>query len=732
MSTAESKKLNIPADATWIGSDHPFDLHEVYLCFRQAFELERAPAAAELWISADSRYKLWVNGAFVGRGPARCYPHAQAVDRVDVAAWLRPGKNAIAAQVYQPGYSHFAYVHRAAAGLLAWLRCDGQPILATGPSWRVRRDPSFASGVPRVSIYGSGVEERDLALDEPWRGVEYDDAGWAAARVVSPAEGGLWAKLEPRAVPPLAERFAPLRLAVARQGRYPAELDSDAHLALREGWALAESRAPDSDADGWFEVALGRDEAAYWLFDLGRGYAGQGCVEIAGASGAERVAISYIDKLKDERAPAEPVISDPRTYCRVRMTDRFRLRSGDQLVEPFGLRGGRFLLIQLVGPSGGALRLRPRMRVSEYPLEVARELRVGDPLLQSVVAICENTFRACLADGFVDCTWRESSQWVGDALPQALIMSAMADDTRPLRRVIELAAQGAYPDGVLPGVVPGEVHAYTVVDYNFMWVELLRLYFTLTRDRAFVSSMWPTLAAMLDRFHQDVNGDGLLISQRGRRLFLDWAPLSRGEPSAVYNLHYLLALRAAIELAEAIDPRSDARQHEHHDTRAPSSCSFEGQSAALWRERAERLRAAARAAFWHAGEWHDDRERATFSQLAAALALLAGAAEPAEAPALLDAIAARSLDPSDDPAPGRMVLASPFMHHYVFEALRAGGRSDAVLEIIRRRWGRWAAAGYPTTWENWSVDFPDGSQCHAFSAHPRYHLAEIARERGGL
>jgi hypothetical protein len=75
-----------------------------------------------------------------------------------------------------------------------------------------------------------------------------------------------------------------------------------------------------------------------------------------------------------------------------------------------------------------------------------------------------------------------------------------------------------------------------------------------------------------------------------------------------------------------------------------------------------------------------------------------------------------------------MVLASPFMHHYVFAALRQHKKFEAVIEIIRRRWGRWVEAAYPTTWENWNVDFPDGSQCHAFSAHPRYHLAEIAKE----
>src|SRR5574341_446600 len=100
-------------DAVWIGSPHPFDLHEVYLCFRSPADWQLAPPQrAELLISADCRYKLWINGQFAGRGPARSFPHAQCVDRLDVTAFLRAGRNLIAVQVYQPGYSFFAYVYR--------------------------------------------------------------------------------------------------------------------------------------------------------------------------------------------------------------------------------------------------------------------------------------------------------------------------------------------------------------------------------------------------------------------------------------------------------------------------------------------------------------------------------------------------------------------------------------------------------------------------------------------
>lgn len=705
--------LEFPESAVWIGSAHPFDLHEAYLCFRSPanWHLERQPDQAELFITADSRYKLWVNGQFVARGPARSYPETQWVDRLDVTPYLQAGFNTLAVQVYQPGYSHFAYVHRGTAGLLAHLVCDGQSVLTTNVSWLTRRDPSFAALVPRVSIYGSGVEDRDLNLADNWTEPHplYDDSTWAAARLVAPVGGYPWTGLHLRSLPLLTEREAPLALIETRH--LPASLPlppSDLHLALREGWLAAIPQPTPTQDSGWFRIDLNSGESFYWLFDLGRDFTGQGWVEIEGAGGQEQLVISYAEKIRD----GQLVLSDPQTYCRVRLTDHFRLRPGSQEAETFALRGGRYLLFQLVGPTGPDFRLRFHARVAEYPLEITRPLIISDSLLTEIITMCETTFHACLQDGFVDSTWRESSQWIGDALPQSLIMAAMSDDVRPLRQVIKMAAQGAYPDGVLPSVLPGEVHAYAIVDYNFMWVELLHLYQKLTGDNEFVADMWPTLVKMLDRFHQDLNPNGLLMSQPGRRLFLDWAPLARNEPSAVYNLHYILALQQAVHLAQTFHLTTD--------------------EAAIWQTRLSALQAASRAAFWEQERWYDDVARSTFSQLAAALAILTQTSPPDEHPALLEAIAARSLDLDDEPMPERMVLASPFMHHYLFEALRQDGRSDQVIEIIRRRWGRWVQAGYPTTWENWNVDFPDGSQCHAFSAHPRYHLAEIARELGNL
>lgn len=183
-------QLAFPQAAQWIGSAHPFDLQEAYLDFRAPVVLlDVPPRTAELLITADSRYRLWINGRPVARGPARSYPWQQSVDRLDVAPYLQAGANLLAVEVYQPGYSHFAYTHRGAAGLLAWLRGDDHTLLVTDLAWRVRRNPSFNPLVPRVSIYGSGMEDRDLSHEDDWCAPGHTASGWSAPACCGPCRG---------------------------------------------------------------------------------------------------------------------------------------------------------------------------------------------------------------------------------------------------------------------------------------------------------------------------------------------------------------------------------------------------------------------------------------------------------------------------------------------------------------------------------------------------------------
>lgn len=428
--------------------------------------------------------------------------------------------------------------------------------------------------------------------------------------------------------------------------------------------------------------------SAIWVFDLGESRACLGGVELT-AAGGERLLVSYAEKLWD----GELLLPDPETYCRMRPTDRFTLRPGRQVVEGFTVRGARYLVFALEG--GGvspAPKFHARLPVTRL---LERPLPPLDPVLQGVAEMCRRTTFACLQDGFVDGVWRESSLWLGDAVAQDWALRGISDDPRPLLFAIDMAAEGADAEGLLPSVLPGEVPAYAVTDYNFSWVELLAGCAThpgVEEPEAVWQRHWGVLARMLERMAMSRGADGLLRNPPGRRLFLDWSPMSRAEPNLTLNLRYLHALRLAARMADQVGRTAD------------------------WAEQAGEL---ARALSGHQTDgWRESPGGEAASQLGLALLILTGVVEGSEAEALADRIVARSLDLRDGPVEGRPVLASPFMHHYLFLALQRLGRGKDIHAIIAARWGRWVQEGRVTTPENWSIDFPDGSACHGFSAHP--------------
>ena len=668
-----------PAGTVWIGPAHPFDLRDVYVNFRSDIVLESAPTKAQIFLSSDSRYRLWINGVFVGRGPERSWPSSMAVDERSIANLVRPGVNRIAVQIHSSGHSHFAHVHRGACGMIGWLDVDGAVVLVTGPGWKARRDRSWSDRVERISIYGTGVEDRDLRLASEW--VEADISEWEAARVVQGPEGPIWQSLRPRmmALPEESERVLDVPWQV-RVGPSVAASD-DPHDDLRKAFSASKPGAAPA--------LLPRGTLAMWIFDLGESRTCLAGAEVT-AAGGERLLISYAEKLRD----GELLLSDPETYCRMRPTDRFTLRAGRQRVEGFTPRGARYLVFAL---EGGGVSAAPRfhVRLPVMPV-VEKALPKLDGVLQGVAEMCRRTTLACLQDGFVDGVWRESSLWLGDAVAQDWALRAMSDDPRPLLFAICMAAEGADAEGLLPSVLPGEVPAYAVTDYNFAWVELLAGCAThpgVAKPPAIWQEHWGTLTRMLERMAAFRGEDGLLRNPTGRRLFLDWSPMSRAEPNLTLNLRYLHALQLAAGMATQVGRTAD------------------------WAEQAGELKQALRGHHGPDG-WLESLGGEAASQLGLAFLILTGTTSETEAGALADRIVTRSLDLQDMPLKGQPALASPFMHHYLFQALQKLGRRTDIHAIIAARWGRWVREGRPNTPENWSIDFPDGSACHGFSAHP--------------
>lgn len=115
---------NIPESlksAKWLWDKYPAAFAEIvntYCVGRKTFDLDAVPKKAPLFITADQSYRLFINGKFVCSGPARGYQHSWPFDEIDVAKYLKKGKNIIAVRAYNAGRSTFGYITQGRAGFI--------------------------------------------------------------------------------------------------------------------------------------------------------------------------------------------------------------------------------------------------------------------------------------------------------------------------------------------------------------------------------------------------------------------------------------------------------------------------------------------------------------------------------------------------------------------------------------------------------------------------------------
>jgi alpha-L-rhamnosidase len=202
-------------NASWIwdeSDDHPLNYRA---CFRRRFncsvDAAGRRAAALLHIVGDSAYVLYLNGHYLGQGPARSWPFEQSYDTYDVGHILVPGRdNVVAVMVTHHGQSDCQYVE-GRGGLLVeieGLSNDGSVLVATDRTWRTVRHHGFrtdtvkiSNGLPWTEVY----DARSFAPD--WTEVEFDDSAWSPAREIGAPGMEPWTSLVPRGIPLLSQEL---------------------------------------------------------------------------------------------------------------------------------------------------------------------------------------------------------------------------------------------------------------------------------------------------------------------------------------------------------------------------------------------------------------------------------------------------------------------------------------------------------------------------------------------
>lgn len=163
--------------------------------FRRDFDVGSPPREAVLRITADSRYRVAINGNWINDGPGKAYPEQFTYDVYDIRDYLTPGLNRIHVIVRHYGIGTFHQIVRQ-AGLLAEMEIDGT-LTGTDASWEAAPLLPLRQWVPKVSIQMEPCEWYDARLAKPIQ--------WHPARECFTVASAPWQNLSERLTRPLTK-----------------------------------------------------------------------------------------------------------------------------------------------------------------------------------------------------------------------------------------------------------------------------------------------------------------------------------------------------------------------------------------------------------------------------------------------------------------------------------------------------------------------------------------------
>ena len=139
----------------------------LHMLFSKKFNLGTFNSAV-IRITADDYYKLYINGKYVGEGPAPSYVFRYRFNEYDITDYLHRGENEIVVRAYYQGLTNRVWVSGDnRAGVIADVIVDGEYLFGTdSSSWQYSKDTTFVGG-DTVGYDTAFLENRDFTTIQP-------------------------------------------------------------------------------------------------------------------------------------------------------------------------------------------------------------------------------------------------------------------------------------------------------------------------------------------------------------------------------------------------------------------------------------------------------------------------------------------------------------------------------------------------------------------------------------
>jgi len=683
--TVNPQLLKSSWPAYWITSPDAQQREYGIYHFRKVFLLPTStiPKSFLIHVTADNRYRLFVNGKPICSGPARGDLFNWFYETIDIAPYLAEGENTIAALVWNMGnLAPVAQVSNQTAFLLQG-NSTAEKMINTDASWKVKKSKAYTpcslDNGERLKAYmvvGPGDQVDGNQYLWGWETAEYNDASWNIAEEIAHPEpvgygtDNRWT-LAPRNIPLLTESL--LRFPIVRR---------TTNIKVNQEFLTGKS-----------PLKIPYNQRVSILLDQKFMTAAYPELVVSGGKGS-KVKLTYSEALFDKQG--DKGNRNEIDYKEIQGNYDVFIPDGEsnRKFRPLWFRAYRYVQLDIMTADEPLILNDIYSMKTGYPLKMNATFSSNDPSLQEIWKVGWRTAQLCAGDMYYDTPYYEQLQYTGDSRIQALISLYTSGDDRLMRKAILDFYHSRNPEGLTQGRYPSN-RLQIIPTFSLFWVSMVHDYWMHRHDDAFVKQFLPAINEITEWFHTRVDKKKKMLGPLTWWNFVDWdnfngwgtAPGADNGNSSIITLQYAYTLNQAAELFRAFNHPEQADAQE-----------------ILALELSDHT-------YWYcynqaSGLMADTPEQKSYSQHAGIWAVLSGAVPLQEAQPLMQKIL-------DDKSIGQVTF---FYRFYLTQALKRAEMGDLYYKELKP-WRDMLKLGLTTFAEK---PEPTRSDCHAWSASPDY------------
>ena len=426
-----------------------------HILFRKKFTLKSIPKESKIYITADDYYKLYINGKFVGQGPAPAYHFAYEYNCIDVTDFLVCGENLIAVHTLYQGLINRVWVSGDNRhGMICDLVCDDKVIVCSDESFLTHPHTAYKE----IGIFGYDTqfaEEYDSnAPETDFFNINFDDSCWERCKLREVVDYNL--------VPQKTDMLTLDKI-------MPCE-------------------------------TIKNNNKIY--IDFGSCYAGYLCANCKGDKNSE-----IIIRCAQELDSNGELRYKMRANCLYE--DNWILSGGNDTLDCFDYKAFRYA--EFTVPYGAEIT-DIYLVARHHPFKLKTNMNpkfAKNEKLRRIWDLCINTQKFGVQEVIQDCLEREKGFYLGDGCYTALTNYVLTKDSRMLKKLIDDAFKTDFISDTL----------ITCMDCSFMQeiaefplyiLPTLLWYYKLSNDKEYLADKYQDICKLLDAYKSNYEKDGLL------------------------------------------------------------------------------------------------------------------------------------------------------------------------------------------------------------------------------